>query len=448
MIMALKVGFSSLDITPPLGCEVVGYFIERRAENILDPLRVIATAFELDGEKALILSFDALDVKDPLADAMREEIAEALGLSPEAILISATHTHTGPRLDLNRPEGLEADYVANVRRTVVSVSTLAFLDLAPASVSLGEGKAERISFGRRFRMKDGSVATNPGVNNPDIVAPIGEIDERVNLIRIDREGKDTVAIVNFGTHPDVVGGSVISADWPGFVRTCVERSLPGVRCLFLNGAQGDVNHVNVSPRPGEEKGLHKDFDDVDRGYDHARHMGKVIAGAVLSCFDKTRDVTVDSISYLVRPVSVPANTPDPSEIPLAEKYDALHRAGRDEEIPFRGMALTTAVATAGRILRLKDGPSSFSIPMSVLKLGGIAFVGIAGEPFTGIGMGLKAGLPECDMVLPLCLTNGSRGYFPMQDSYAEGGYEAGSSPFRAGTAELLTEEGIKLVRSL
>ena len=36
-------------------------------------------------------------------------------------------------------------------------------------------------------MKDGSIQTNPGVGNPDIVAPIGEVDERVNLVRIVRE---------------------------------------------------------------------------------------------------------------------------------------------------------------------------------------------------------------------------------------------------------------------
>lgn len=47
--------------------------------------------------------------------------------------------------------------------------------------------------------------------------------------------------------------------------------------MFFNGAQGDVNHVNVHPVGGDANGLHPCFDDADRGYAHAKHMGRVIA---------------------------------------------------------------------------------------------------------------------------------------------------------------------------
>ena len=53
-----------------------------------------------------------------------------------------------------------------------------------------------------------------------------------------------------------------------------------------------------------------------------------------------------------------------------------------------------------------------------------------------------------DLVLPCCLTNGCEGYFPMQDAYDEGGYEARSSHYKAGTAERLIAEGVKLLDSL
>lgn len=42
----------------------------------------------------------------------------------------------------------------------------------------------------------------------------------------------------------------------------------------------------------------------------------------------------------------------------------------------------------------------------------------------------------------------SEGYFPMQDSYDEGGYEARSSRFKAGVAELIIEKGQKLLESI
>lgn len=74
-------------------------------------------------------------------------------------------------------------------------------------------------------------------------------------------------------------------------------------------------------------------------------------------------------------------------------------------------------------------------------------VGIPGEPFTGIGRGLKEA-EGWKLVLPCCLTNGAEAYFPMKDAYDEGGYEARSSSFKAGVAEQIIEEGKMLLRDL
>ena len=46
------------------------------------------------------------------------------------------------------------------------------------------------------------------------------------------------------------------------------------------------------------------------------------------------------------------------------------------------------------------------------------------------------------------LFRSSDGYFPMQDAYDEGGYEARSSPFKAGVAERIISEGTKLLAEL
>ena len=444
----LKVGFSRVQITPPLGIQVAGYFIERIAEKVLDDLYVNAVAVSAGGKTTILIAIDAISVDTVGATQIRDAIAKKCSVPREAVFISCTHSHTAPIFRTTYDGELEKDYFKNTALKITDAAVMAVEDMKDARLGYATSTAPRISFGRRFRMKDGSVRTNPGVKNPDILEPIGEIDERVHLVRIDRDGADSIAIVNFATHPDVIGGNVISADWPGFVRTTLESALGNVKCIFFNGAQGDVNHVNVSPRPGEENGLHKDFDDVDRGYPHSKHMGNVVAGAVLQVYEKVNYVDVDSIKYANKAVVVPANNPDPSEIPLAKKYNELHLAGKDSEIPFKGMGLTTAVARAARIMRLKDGPYTFEIPIAAVSIGSIAFVGIAGEPFTGIGMGIKANNTQCDMVMPCCLTNGSTGYFPMMDSYAEGGYEAGSSNFKAGVAEILIDECTKLLKSL
>jgi hypothetical protein len=99
------------------------------------------------------------------------------------------------------------------------------------------------------------------------------------------------------------------------------------------------------------------------------------------------------------------------------------------------------------MVNLEHGPEYYEMALGAVAIGDVAMVAIPGEPFTGIGRGLK--LAEgWGMVMPTCLTNGCEGYFPMQDSYDEGGYEARSSYFKAGVAELIIDEGKKLLESL
>ena len=443
----LKVGYAKVVITPPMGIDISGYFQVRKAEAVLDDLHAIALAVS-DGKKiAAIVSLDLLDIPTASANIIREYASQATGLDYESIFLVCTHTHTGPDFSHNHKTEIVRDYFGDTKLKIADCINFALADMKDAKMAYGTSKAERISFVRRFRMKDGSFRTNPGVNNPEILEPIGEVDERVNVVRFDREGADDIVLINFGTHPDTVGGNLISADWPGFVNRTFEAAVPGVKSIFLNGAQGDVNHVNVFPRPGESNGMFHDFDDVDRGYPHARHMGNVVAGAALQVYEKLQYCDVESIDYKNEIIKIPANVPSPEELPLAIKYNELHKAGRDDEIPFKGMALTTVVAGAARKVRLKDGPDSFDFLLSAVRIGNLAFLGIPGEPFTSIGMGVKENCAEYGLVLPCSNTNGYEGYFPNAEAYAEGGYETETSRFRAGVAERITEEGTKLHKS-
>ena len=79
-----------------------------------------------------------------------------------------------------------------------------------------------------------------------------------------------------------------------------------------------------------------------------------------------------------------------------------------------------------------------------IRLGPVAFVGIPGEPFTGIGRGVKD-TEGYELILPVCAANGYEGYYPMKDAYDEGGYEAGSSNYKAGVAEYIIEESKALL---
>ncbi len=441
----LHAGFARVNITPLLGAPLAGYFHTRISDGVLDQLEANALALSLGETKLVIIAVDHLGIERCFLEPIRENISKAANVPLGCIFVSCTHTHTAPDIRESDNDPIEKQYLEFLKGRLTDAAVLAFADLKPAKMGFGVGQAQRIAFERRYRMKDGSLRTNPGVNRPDIDAPIGEPDERVSVLRFDREGGTSIVLTHFGVHPDTVGGCKISADWPGFVRRTVERALPNTSCLLINGCEGDINHCNSFPQGGDMNDLTVDFDDVNRGYGHARHMGQVIAGAVLQVYDKVCYTPVTSLAGKQALIDVPANLPDPKDLPRAREYSALHNSGRDSEIPYQGMMLTTVVAEAERMLRLEHGPESFPLPMSVVAMGDVALVGIPGEPFAAIGFALRDNNPEWKLVLPCAISNGYEGYFPSKSAYTEGGYEVRTSIFASNVADRIVEEGRSLL---
>lgn len=443
----LKAGFGRVCINPKMGIPVCGYFIPRTAEGILDDLEVNALALSAGNTTMLIVSVDICDIVKEILDVYRDEISKETNIPKENIIIAATHTHTGPMCRKGTGNEMIEEYIQFLSEKIHEAVKIAISDLLEAKMGYGKGEAKNISFVRRYVMKDGSIKTNPGVNNPDIVKPLGNVDEEVSILRFDRVDGEKLVFVNFATHPDVVGGSKLSADWPGLTRRVLEKAIDNCQCIFVNGTQGDVNHVNVHPKGGDFNGMFNDFDDVARGYDHALHMANVVAGGVLQCYCKVNYIDVDEIVCKEKIMSVPSNMPDETQIEEAHRINDLHNAGKDSEIPYTGMMLTTVVAEAARMVRLEHGPENFDLPITACKLGDVALVTIPGEGFTDIGVSLKK-TEGFEMVIPVGLANGCEGYFPMQDSYDEGGYEARSSRFKAGVAERIIKEGQTIIKEL
>ena len=452
MANKLQAGFARADITPAMGIDITGYFLIRKAEGVLDNLEVNALALRLGEKTVLLMTVDNCGYKREKHNVIKEAISKKTGVPTDAIFMHCTHTHTGPgrsALTANDADAVKMmdEYENLLCSRCVDVAQFAIEDLKPAKLGYAIGTAPDIAFIRRYRMKDGSIKTNPGVNNPDIVAPIGEVDERVNVLRFEREGGTSIVLANFGDHPDTVGGCKISGDWPTLTRNLFEKAVDNTNCIFFNGAQGDVNHVKVNPTAGDFNDMFNDFDGCSRGYGHAKHMANVVVGAIMQVYAKVNYVDVDEIKFVQKFVDVPANLPKPEEMELAHKYTDLHLAGKDDEIPFKAMMLTTMVADAMRKVRLEHGPEKFSLLCSAVKIGNVALFGFPGEPFTALGRAIKEA-EGYDLVLPCCNLNAKEGYFPPQEAYDEGGYEARSSNFKAGVSERLVNAGLEMLKDL
>ena len=448
----LKVGFSRNNINPPLGCNVAGYFVKRIAKGFLDDLEVQTLAIECNGKQIIIMSVDIVNLLPETCNRFCNSIESVTGVSKRNICIIATHTHTGPVTKPGFSHGDTEEKVTNyinfLETRLTDSAVMALNDLKPAKMGYIVGYApERVAYIRRYKMKDGSTMTCPPIDDPNIDHAIGELDQRVNVIRFDREGSDTIVLMNYGLHADTIGGEYISADWPGVMRRTFEKAVENVKCVFLPGCEGDVGSTNVHPSGGDMNDTEISFDNEMKSPGMARFVGRALAGTILQVYDKACYVDVDDIDIIHKTVKIPSNMPNPEDLPLAHKYYDLHEAGKDNEIPYEAMELTTVVAEARRMCNLENGPEYFDMKLAVLKIGNVAFVGIPGEPFTDIGVGIK-NTDGWSMILPCALTNGTMGYFPMKSAYDEGGYEARSSRFKSGVAEIIIEESKKLLKEL
>lgn len=449
----LRLGFSRVNINPQLGINISGYYIKRVAKGFLDDLEAQIIVLECRDKKIAVISVDALDLKSFYCNRLRNSIEAATGLSKENVFISSTHTHTGP---VNTVDNLHYDedkqkvvsYTDFLETRIVDGVTMAICDLKPCKMAYIDGVApERVAYIRRYKMKDGSTMTCPPIDDPNIDHPIGELDQRVNVLRFDRDGADNVVLVNYGLHADTIGGELISADWPGVMIRTFEKAVDSVKCVFIPGCEGDVGSTNVHPQGGDMNDTFISFDNEMKSPGMARFVGRALAGTILQVYDKAHYIDVDDIDIIHKAIKIPSNMPEPKDLPLAHKYNDLHKAGKDDEIPYEAMELTTVVAEAHRMCELENGPEYFEIKLAGLKIGDVAFIGIPGEPFTDIGVGIKK-INGWKMILPCALVNGSEGYFPMKSAYDEGGYEARSSRFKSGVAEIIIEEGKQILSDL
>ena len=81
-----------------------------------------------------------------------------------------------------------------------------------------------------------------------------------------------------------------------------------------------------------------------------------------------------------------------------------------------------------------------------VRIGGVVFTAMPGEPFTEIGRQIKAASPF-DMCVVCCCANGYEGYFPTFDA-ASNGYEGLTCRYKPGIAETLIKQAIALNQTL
>jgi len=455
----LRVGASSIEITPPRGVQLSGAVgTHRPAKLVLDPLYAKALILESAGRKMCIVSLDLTIVTRKHCERIRKWAGKELGIDHDAIMIHATQTHSAPSLgsfmlsedfggippEFEWLRGGDADYDEMVIDRVLQALERADRVLEPAEMGCGSGIEGRMAFNRRAVMRDGSV-TMPGRKWRDALGPTGirymegPIDPELGVLCFRTASLRLPAlIVNYTCHPvHVFPRPVVSADWPGALSQFLQAAY-GADCtpLVLNGACGNVN-----PWPPF---------DPDYREDH-RVMGRVLAGTVRRVVEGLEFRDQIPLDWKTKHVKIPLREIDPEDIERARNI--LNRNPRPVWADENKNQIDPGWAMAAGLLdlnNLRQTAPTHDYEIQILRIGDAALVGLPGEPFVEGGLRIKLESPT----YPTYIVHGVNqyvGYLPTGDSFSRGGHETTTGNWSRLIPEALSivaEESGRLLREL
>lgn len=417
-----KIGVGSAVITPFLDTRMAGYYYPRTAEGVHDDLHAKALVFD-DGQNQIVLvACDAVSVRRDAVEEARRRIQKKWGIPPSRVLISATHSHTGPVLT--------EEYGKSLSQWIADSVTTAQGRKKTATLSAATEQEASLPHYRRYFMKDGSVRTNPGFLNPDVVKPAGEIDPTVGVLYAEDDLRQPILTwVNYAMHQDTVGGAWISADYAYFLAQFLSKIKgPEMLTIFTIGAAGNINHWDVR-RPGPQ-----------RGFETARRLGEVLGSAVAKACTHLEPLSGLRVRAVSEAIDLPLARITPEQVEQAKKVLA--------QPPPPNVDFTIERVQASKVMRVQTRKGQpVRAEIQTLAVGPVAFVGIPGELFVELGRLIRQQSPFA-YTFVVELANDGIGYLPTREAFQQGSYEPTSSPLEPGASEKIAGAAIGLLKRL
>ena len=433
--MTLTAGAAVRDISPTRPLFLLGYpHVPRISTGVNDPLYASALCMENESATLIAIAVDIVFVNHHQTRRCREAINESTGVPPEHILITATHTHSGPSTTsmlafTNDPivPPPDAEYVEQLCKAIVDAAVEAFNSRIPAELAVTTADATGVGGNRH--------------------SPDGPADPEVGLIYLRRknDGSPLALQLVYSMHPTVMheDSTLVSSDFPGYARALLQKQLPGVAVLYHTGPSG-----NQSPR----------YHVSAQTFAEAERLGNMLGDAALKAVQKlTASDFADDIELSAAQSHI--DLPPRTFCSVAEAEQLLEQARAEYEQLKRDNAphgpVRTAECTifgaeervtfaqaqeAGEIAELINAYSPTEL--QVLRVGPACLAGLPCECFVEYGLQIKE--QACRRTFVISLANGElQGYIVTPDAT---GYEANLSLFLPEAGRLIVDASLQLIQ--
>jgi neutral ceramidase len=397
-----KAGVARTVITPEHLMWMSGYAARTKpAEGKLHDLWAKVLVLEdPDGRRAVLVTMDLVGIPRDLSVAVCSELKKTYGLPREAIILSVSHTHTGPVIRRNLDDMFDldemqrkliGDYTQTLRKKLVAVVGDALRQVAPAQLTWGNGQAT-FAVNRRNNMeKDVPQLRAAGQLK-------GPVDHDLPVLAVrDAQGQLRAVVCGYACHATVLSFYLWSGDYPGFAQLDLEKRHPGAVALFWAGCGGDQNPL---PR---------------RSIAQAEEYGLQLADGIEAVLTKPMTPITGSLKAAYTEIDLPF-----AELPTREQ---LIKDSTDQN---------RAIATrAKHLLQDLDRnvalPRTYPYPVQSWQFGSdLTFVALGGEVVVDYALRLKKELAP-GRIWVAGYTNDVMAYIPSLRVLKEGGYEGGGA---------------------
>ena len=411
-----QVGVAAVDVTPDYPIRLRGYS-GRVTESTGVVQRLWAKALMIQSPQrpaALLITLDNCLVPAALREQVAKRLQRRVGLLPDRLSITATHTHSGPilagmsetlychPLPQEHREHIER-YTKELIDKLEQVAIAACENPQPAHLAWARGNA---AFARNRRTKGGPV---------DHDLPV--------LVVKDLAGKLRAVYLSYACHCTTLSHNRLSGDWAGYAQESIQRSFPGAIALVSVGCGADANPVRDGGPPDEIAAMH----------------GREISVEVARLLQH-------KLQPLSGPLNVMFSTVDLHLAPLPSRAEWERRAERDAD---RGG--TVGFHARVHLERLDRGEvikTKVPLPIQTWRFGNsLAIVFLGGEVVVDYALRLKQEL-AAERVWINSYANDVPCYIPSDRVLREGGYEGGgamtfhdwAAPFRPGLEQKIVDE--------
>jgi hypothetical protein len=444
-----RAGAAAVDITPTqFPMNMPGGFSANMAEKAHDPFHSRALVLD-NGETTLaMVVVDQLGAGPDVLNEAKALAAAKTGMTVDKMLISSTHTHSGPSLN-TRSEAAAAYYKQFVEGVAGSIIQ-AHAALKPAAVGAAAHPLPDEVFNRRWYLKPGkmplnpfgrldTVKMNPGTS-PDVIdRPAGPTDPDITILSVqDLKRKPIALFANYSLH--YVGGAPggqMSADYFGEFARLMPSRIRGDEnfvAMMSNGTSGDINNIPFGvTRPPREP------------FEQIRIVAQKAADTAWLAHRKIEKHQADArLGMLQREITLKYRRPSSQDVAEAKAVLAIKDKDAIEKLPRLAQNYARSVVNAA-----ERPEETLTVKIQAIRVGDFAVCAIPFETFVEIGLDLKKRSPF-PQTMVIGLANGRHGYLPTLEQHKLGGYETwlGTNQVQEDTNVILTNNLLEMLAEL